>query len=170
MTKIAFRRANLGTASDPSPERKFVVDGWAATYRDANTSGMIQVEDWYSVMIPQINKVLDKPEVVTIVASSSLAGTGADLLGFIVADPADNPPLVYYVMTKEHYRRGGHGRLWPSAGLARQLFGAIAIDPDRPMNYVCSTPACRLLERKIPYGKWRPNLGKFPKADRKKRP
>lgn len=170
MTAIAYRPADLGTAAAPTSERRFVVDGWVGSYRDAYTAGMIQAEDWYAVMIPQVNKVIDKPEVRVVVAyTPGAAGTGVDLLGFIAADPADEPPLVYYVLVKEHYRRAGRGRLWPGVGIARGLFGAIGVDPARPLNYVCSTPACRQLERKIPMARWRPNLGRFPKHERRPR-
>ena len=170
MTAVAFRPADLGTAEAPTPERRFVIDGWVGSYRDAYTAGLVQVEDWYAVMIPQINKVLAKAELrVTVAHTPGAAGSGVDLLGFIAADPADDPPLVYYVLVKEHYRRGGRGRLWPGVGIGRGLFFAMGIDPERPFNYVCSTPACRQLERKIPMARWRPNLGRFPKSERRRK-
>lgn len=199
MTAIAYRPAELGTPDDPGPDRHFVIDGWVGSYRDAFTAGLIQVEDWYGIMIPQLGKVLAKPEVrVTVAhfapaavalqrlaaAASDLSasrpfavgvgvqtppGAMVDLLGFIVADPEDSPPLVYYAFAKEHYRRGGHGRLFAGAGVGRGLFAAAGIDPGRPFNYVCSTPMCRILARKIPLARWQPLLGRFPKSERRSR-
>lgn len=164
---LTFRAAELGTAAEPEPDRLFVVDSWVASFRDAFTAGLIQVEDWYAVMIPQINKVLDKPDVRTVVASMPGVDRVADLLGFVVAEPEGPVPLVYYVFVKEHYRRGGRGRIWGGPGVGRGLFGAIGVDPARPFNYVCSTPMCRTLERKIPMARWRPLLGRFPKHERR---
>jgi hypothetical protein len=94
---------------------------------------------------------------------------GADLLGFIVVDTVEKPALVYYVFAKEHYRRGGGGRIWRGPGLGRQLFAAAGVDPGQPFNFVCSTPICRMLERKIPMARWRPLLGRFPKSERRRR-
>ncbi|MGE5803953.1 MAG: hypothetical protein ACM358_17040 [Gemmatimonadota bacterium] len=170
MTAIAFRPAELGTPDSPGPDRHFVIDSWLASYRDAFTAGLIQVEDWYGVMIPQLDKVLAKPELRVVVASvAGVTDRVADLLGFIAADPDDAPPLVYYVFVKPHYRRGGHGRLWTGAGVGRGLFAAIGVDPALPFNYVCSTPACRTLQRKIPMAQWRPLLGRFAKSERRTR-
>jgi hypothetical protein len=168
MTAVIYRPAELGTHDEPGPDRKFVVDGWVATYRDAYTAGLIQVEDWYSIMIPQIGKVLARPDVRTVVAAvEGAAGGIADLLGFVVADTADYLALVYYVFVKEHYRRAGRGRLWDGPGIGRGLFGAIGVDPGKPFNYVCSTQMCRVLQRKIPLARWQPALGRFPKHERR---
>lgn len=166
MTAVIYRPADL----EAPTERNFVVDSWVSSYRDAFTAGIVQVEDWYSVMIPTVSKILAKSEVWTTVACvSGATDRVADLCGFIVADPSDGPPLVYYVFVKEHYRRAGRGRLWSGPGIARGLFEAIGVDPAKPMNYVCSTPMVRRVERKIPLARWRPLLGRFPKAERRKR-
>ncbi|HZJ68274.1 MAG TPA: hypothetical protein VFD36_32455 [Kofleriaceae bacterium] len=163
---VAFRPADL----DQPAERHLIVDAWCGSYRDAFTAGLIQVEDWYAIMIPQLSKVLDKPDVRTMVAvSSGATDRVADVLGFMVADTAEAPPLVYYVFTKEHYRRAGRGRVWGGPGIARGLFNAMGIDPGQPFNYVCSTPLVRTLERKIPMARWRPLLGRFPKHERRHR-
>ena len=169
MKSIAFRPAELGTPDNPGLDARFVVDAWVATYRNAKTAGMIAVEDWYAVMIPQVWKVLRRPDVQTIVAAiDGAVDRVADLIGFITVDADDDPPLVYYVFIKEHYRRGGR-RIWPGPGAARQLFEAAGVDPMKPFNYVCSTPMCRILERKIPMARWMPALGRFPKHERRKR-
>lgn len=168
MTAVVYRPAELGTHEAPGPDRLFVVDAWVATYRDAYTAGLIQVEDWYEVMLPQVGKALARPDVRTVVAAADGAEPGiADLLGFVTADTAEYLPLVYYVFVKEHYRRAGRGRLWGGPGIARGLFAAIGVDPVKPFNYVCSTPTCRILQRKIPLARWQPQLGRFPKHERR---
>ena len=166
MTSIAYRAADLANVT----ERKFVVDSWVASYRDAFTAGIVQVEDWYQFMIPTVEKILAKPDVRTVVAYvEGVTDHIADLVGFITADAADSPPLVYYVFTKEHYRRAGRGRIWGAAGVGRGLFEAAGVDPTRPFNYVCSTPMCRTLQRKIPLARWQPLLGRFSKSERRSR-
>lgn len=168
MISVVYRPAELGTAESPGPDRLFVKDGWLGSYRDAYTAGLIQVEDWYPVMIPQLDKVLAKPDVrVTVAAIAGTPDRVADLLGFIVADLEETPALVYYVFVKEHYRRAGRGRIWGGPGIGRGLFDAIGVDPTQPFNYVCSTPMCRRLERKIPMARWRPLDGRFPKSERR---
>lgn len=161
MTAIVYRPA------EPD-DRHFIVSAWAQSYRTAFTAGMIQEADWYGVMDDQVAKALDRPDVRAIVACArGVTDHVADLLGFVVADTEEQPALIYYCYTKEHYRRGGNGRLWPGAGIARGLFAAIGVDPARPFNYVCSTPMTRRLERKIPMARWQPLLGRFPKATRR---
>jgi hypothetical protein len=164
MTAIAYRPADMADQL----ERNFIVDAWVGSYRGAKTSGIIQIEDWYPVMIPTVEKILAKPDVRTVVATVP-GVTVADLLGFITADTAERPALVYYVFVKTHYRRGGAGRLWPGSGVGRGLFEAIGVDPAQPFNYVASTPMCRILERKIPMARWEPNLGVYPKSERRNR-
>jgi hypothetical protein len=163
MTALAFRPAG-------EHDQKFIVDAWISSYRDAKTAGLIQVEDWYAVMIPQIEKVLCRPDVRAIVAViPGVTDRVSDLVGFIVVDTEDNPALVYYVFVKEHYRRAGNGKLWSGHGVARALFAAAGVDPAKPFNYVCSTPMCRILERKIPMSRWTPQFGRFPKHERRSR-
>jgi hypothetical protein len=161
LTAISFRPA--------APEdHVFIVDAWVASYRDAFTAGLIQVEDWYAVMIPQVEKAMRRPDVrATVACVDGPTDHVADLCGFIVADTDEAPPLVYYVFVKPHYRRAGRGRIWGGDGIARGLFSAIGVDPAKPFNYVCSTPMCRTLERKIPTARWQPLLGRFPKSERR---
>ncbi|HEY4056668.1 MAG TPA: hypothetical protein VGM39_08665 [Kofleriaceae bacterium] len=160
---IAVREA---TAAD----RHFIVSSWTQSYRTAFTAGLIQAEDWYPIMDAQVEKVLARPDVRTMVAHDPNETDGiADLLGFLTADVAEIPPLVYYCYTKVSYRRAGRGRIWDGPGVTRALFDAFGIDPERPFNYVCSTPMARTLARKIPMAKWQPLLGRFPKAERRNR-
>lgn len=149
-------------------DRHFVVSSWTQSYRTANTAGLIQDEDWYPIMDAQIGKVLDRPDVRTIVAAHpGSTDHVADLLGFLTVDTEERPALVYYVFVKLPYRRAGNGRLWSGPGVARQLFAAAGVDPSYPFFYVCSTPMARTLERKIPLARWRPLYGRFPKHERR---
>lgn len=141
-------------------DQRFIVGAWVGSFRDANTAGLIQVEDWYAVMIPQIAKVMARPDVTATVAYETLDPEPAtNAYGFIVADVVEQPALVYYVYVKEPYRR---------SGIARGLFDAIGVDPARPFSYVCSTPMEAMLRRKVPMARWKPLLGRFPKNERRR--
>ena len=132
-------------------DEPFVVSGWSASFRTAESAGLIQMDDWATVMHPQIRKAMKRPNVETMVAYE-----GDDpgfLYGFIVADRT--VPLVYYAYVKQPYRR---------AGYARALFAAIAIDPAKPFEYACATWATVTLAEKIPYGKYNPLGARFAKS------
>jgi hypothetical protein len=146
----------------PADERDlhFIADSWVGSWRDSNTTGCIQVEDWYPVMIPQVAKMRARPDVRTLIAyETGDAERIADIYGFIVADTEERPALVYYVFVKEGYRR---------AGIARGLFAAAGIDPAGPFDFVCSTPIVAQLRRKLLLARWRPLHGRFPKAERRR--
>ena len=166
MTDIAFRPANLADES----ERRFIIDSWVSTYRDSYSAGIIHVRDWYAVMVPQVERILAEPDVTTTVAYLPDGPEGADLVGFVVADVKDAVPLVYYICVKLHYRRGSRIGIVP--GIGRQLLDAIGVDVARPFNYVCETLLVIKLRHlnKIPYAKWKPLLGRFPKEERTRRP
>lgn len=141
-------------------DARFIAKSWVASYRDADTAGCIQVGDWYEVMIPQVLKIMCKPDVQTLVAYETTdIERVADLYGFITVDVVEFPPLVYYVFTKQNYRR---------SGIARGLFAAAGINPSGRFHYVCSTPMVSMLQRKIPMSRWTPKLGRFPKSERRK--
>lgn len=151
---IAHRRAD-------AIDQRFIIDSWVGSYRDADSAGFIQVGDWYPVMIGQVKKTLERPDVVATVAyETSDPDRGAELYGWIVADVVERPPLVYYVFVKRAYRK---------SGVARGLFAAVGIRPGGRFHYVCSTEAVHELEvaQKIPLAKWCPNLGRFPKSERR---
>jgi hypothetical protein len=151
-------------------ELHFIANGWVDSYKAADSAGMIQIDDFFRVMIPQVTRAMQRPDVRTMVAAAAGGEPGVtDLVGFIVADTEEKPPLVYYVYTKAAYRRGGRGRIWEGSGVARALFEAIGVDPGAPFRYVCKTAMVSVLARKIPMARWQPLLGRFPKAERRKR-
>lgn len=141
-------------------DRAFIVTNWEASYRKAHTSGMILMEDWPRIMAEQIEKVLDRPYVRTFVAYNPDAEPGVgDLHGFIVSEPDELPPIVYYAYVSLPFRR---------SHIARGLFRAAEIDPSLPFSYVCSTPIIPHLSSKIPLARWRPIPARYSKEHRKR--
>jgi hypothetical protein len=146
---------------------RFVVDAWCSSYRDSYSAGMIQVGDWYSIMIPQIEKMIARPGVKVTLACIADEAPPADIAGFIVADTEDETPLVYYVFVKTHYRRGR--RIGMPMGVAEQLLRSAGVDPEKPFNYACQTLVALRIGFKIPLAKWLPLLARFPKDERTRR-
>ena len=117
---VAFRFAE-------AEDRRFIIDGWVTSYKQSYYAGLIAMSDWRSIMWGQIEKVIDRQDVRTVVAyETEDTGHLADLYGFITADSELAPPLVYYIYVAQPYRRGGY---------ARRLFAAVGVDPDRPFQY-----------------------------------
>ncbi len=145
-------------------DQTFIVDAWVSSYRTAHAAGMISMATWRAVMWPEVERVLRLPNTRTFVAyETDETDHVADLYGFISVDTAAPPPIVWYVYTKEAYRRGGNGRLWDGHGLARKLFAAAGVDPTSPFVYGCKTSVVAELSRlrKIPSAKWDPVSTRF---------
>lgn len=128
-------------------DRIFVDYGWLDSYRWAHAAGMIHMDDWKAIMLPQIARVRNRPRAVTMVAHE-----GDALVGFIAAEPSNDPPLVFYVYVKESYRR---------AGVARGLFNAVGIDPSERFVYACKTAVITELARKLPRARFDPYAARF---------
>jgi hypothetical protein len=135
-----YRRATDG-------DRIFIDYGWLDSYRWAHAAGMIHMDDWRDVMLPQIAKVRSRPHAVTVVAEEPTA-----LVGFIVAEPHNDPALVFYVYVKEAYRK---------SGIARGLFRSVGIDPTSRFVYACKTAVVSELSGKLPRAKWDPYAARF---------
>ena len=143
-------------------DEKFVIASWLSSWRAADAAGLIQDEDWFPVMWPQIKKALSRPDVQTLVAyETDEADHVADLYGFITADTAAATPLLYYCYTKLAYRR---------MGVARRLFAAVGLDAHRRFEYVCKAPQPAELVAKAPFARWNPAAGRRPKNDNKRTP
>lgn len=143
-------------------DRRFVIDAWASSFQFAHTAGMIGVGTWFRVMIPEIERVLDRAGTRTLVAyETSETGRLADLYGFLAADTTPATPVVFYAYVKEPYRR---------RGLARGLFEAAGIDPLRPFAYTCTTGVVSKIygARKIPLARWEPLIARFPPEDQRR--
>lgn len=119
---IAYRPAEIEDAT-------FVVPTWSRAYKESRSAGMIADEDWPIVMHPQIQKVLARPGVQTLIAYENT--DPSFLYGYIVATPQTYPQVVFFTYVKEAYRR---------AGYARGLFAAIGIEPTSAFRYTCWTP------------------------------
>ena len=145
---IAYRAA---TGEDMT----FVISSWLDSFRDSHTAGMISMASYFEIMWPQVEALVDRPGSRTIVACN--AGDARQLHGFITFDTAtgSDPPIVHYVYVKSPFRR------W---GIARGLFAAAGIDPERPLDYTYKTAIVVRLARKIPLARWQPMLARFEKG------
>lgn len=148
------------TASD----RTFVISSWLDASRTSYSSGLIAMEDWYTVMWPQYEKARARDGMQTLVAFEE---TDPDFTyGFIVADPTEQrvrerdqsirwwPALVLFVFVKQNFRR---------EGVARRLFEAVGIDPRKPFLYACNTQQASRLTHKVPQARFNPLVARFPK-------
>lgn len=155
---IAYRPAELEDAP-------FVVSMWSRGFKSSRSAGMIADKRWARIMHPEIQEVLARPDVQTIVAYENTQPSF--LYGFITASPASSPQIVYFTSVKEAYRR---------AGYARGLFAAMGIDPASAFRYTCWTSVIPKLQRAIPFAKHVPEYARIvgyvepePRSDRWKR-
>jgi hypothetical protein len=154
---------------------RFVVESFLDSYRDAHAAGLISWDTWHEVMRPQWQRVLARPGVaVTVAAFAGEAPGLADLAGWIAVErdylvprrvvdaegrrvsglvPATEP-LVHYVFVKAGYRK---------AGIARGLFRAAGVDPERPFRHTTKTGIVTTLRDKVPYSTWAPLIARHPK-------
>ncbi len=140
---IAYRPAELSDA-------KFVVSQWSRCFKGNRSSGMIADEDWAAVMHAQVQKLLNRPGVRTIIAYEN---TDPDFLyGFISYDVSAAVPVVYFTCVKEAYRRGGY---------ARGLFAAAGIDPEKYFAYAYWTPTVIKIAKRIPFAKHEPDYARI---------
>jgi hypothetical protein len=147
--------------SEPD-DRNFIVDSWVRSYQFAHAAGVIATERWFPVMIPEVERLLDRPGSRTVVAyKTDEPDRLADLQGFITVDTDDETwgiPVIHYVFVKEFYRKSGR---------ARGLFAAAGVDPKRPFIYTATTGVVSRIyhERKIPFARWDPLVARFAKDD-----
>ncbi len=149
---IAYRPAEL--ADGP-----FVVSTWSRGFKVSRSAGMICSTDWERVMHPQIQKVLSRADVRTILAYENTDPTF--LYGFIAGDTSGSVPVVFFCYVKEAYRR---------AGYARGLFAALGVDPSQRFAYTCWTPVIQKLVTKVPFAKHDPNLARYSKSEPRSAP
>ena len=156
---------------------RFVVSSFVDSYRESHAAGLVAMEDWSAVMVPQFLKVLARPGVDVFVAHNpEAASSSADLYGWLAVErnyevmrkrregnkwierkEKSFDPLIHYVYVKQPYRE---------MGVARLLFKAAKVDPLAPFNFTCKTaPVSKLIEkRKIPFARWQPLIARFPKT------
>lgn len=155
--RLAFRPATSDS------DKRFVLSSWLDASRTSYSSGLIQMQDWYAVMWPQLEKARTRDGMQTLVAYEA---TDPDFLyGFIVADPSDqrvpdgdsvhyHPGLVLFVFVKQNFRR---------EGIARRLFAEVGIDPNGRFIYGCNTKTASKLSSKVPQARFAPLVARFPK-------
>jgi hypothetical protein len=160
-TVIAYRNAE-------EIDRPFIVSTWSSSFRDQDSAGMIAMDTWADVMHAQIDRLLVRADVTTLVAyeTDERKGCGHDLYGFIAGDAEPRPikidgaihtlPVVFYCYTKQAYRRRFH--------IQRGLWRALGIDPEKPFAYACDTRAVTELAHKIPLARYTPKVARYPKS------
>lgn len=150
----------------------FVVDSWVASYRNAHAAGMISMENWAVVMIPEVYKVISRPGVKVLVAYHPDEPKESDAYGYAVVEHGmrypvrervgrrtekrmveAEGPVVHYVYVKQLYRRMGIARaLLESADVSDQFI------------YSCKTGVCSKIDR-LKSCKWMPLLVRYPKDE-----
>ena len=167
MTSLAYRSA-------VSSDMPMVVATWADSFRTSRSAGLISMEDWLTVMVPQVRRVLARPGVAVHVACHpGEDDRRSDLYGWIAWEtdysmPAvlneggrheralvkADVPLVHFVYVKSPYRR---------MGIARGLFRSAGVG-DR-FNYTCNTAVLSKLRDKISRAAWTPLVARHPKNE-----
>ncbi len=149
---IAYRPAEIA-------DGQFVISSWSRTFKPSRSAGMIASEDWPAIMHVQIQKLLNRPNVRTIVAYENTDPTF--LYGYVAGDTSGPVPIVFWCYVKEPYRRAGYGR---------GLFAALGVDPRERFHFTCWTPVIQKLAAQIPLAKHDPNLARYsnlePRSDR----
>lgn len=168
---LAYRRAE-------ERDLALVIDSWLESYRFAHAAGLIALDDWRDVMVPQVKRVLARPGVAVHVAyHPGETDQRADLYGWIAVERdyvvpvrgreridgtkpmwieklvASDCPLVHFVYVKEAYRR---------MGIARGLFKAARVDPTLRFLHTCKTAVVTELKRAIPRAVWSPLIARQP--------
>lgn len=120
---VAFRSA------EGKADRAFIVGTWSDSYKSSHYAGMLWTDDYAPTMHVQIERVLDRPETVAIVACDR--DDSSFLFGHIVGEvePGETP-IVHYTYVKAPYRR---------TGIARGLLTELGIAPFSYFVYTCNT-------------------------------
>ena len=143
---------------------RFVVDAWCRSYQPSDTAGIIGGERWFAVMIPELERIIDRHESRTLLAVSPDADPGiADVHGFMVHEVGSSVPIVHFVYVKEAYRR---------CGIARALFAAAGIDPTRTFVYTATTAMLSTLRRephRLPFARWDVTPARYESGDHRRR-
>lgn len=138
-------------------DRAFIVSSWSTSFKHARSAGMINAGDWADVMHAQIVKLLERPDVRTLVACEN---KDPDFLyGFICGDTAESEwrrhlgmPVIHYVFVKAPYRKEQR---------ARALFEALGVDPTKSFAYSCQTATLSRIGSKVPLARWFPIVARY---------
>lgn len=139
--------------ADEGEDLRFVVATWASSYKSAHTAGIISSEDWSSIMHIQLNKLIARPGVRTIVAYDPASPDF--LFGHICGEtrPELGLPVIHYLYVKSPHRREGH---------ARGLCEALGVNIRRPFAFSCRTAIVSHLVSvgKLPRSRFRPEMAR----------
>lgn len=140
-----------------------IVGTWLDSYKNAHSAGLIAMDQWKSVMEPQVRRVLARAGVEAFVAyHPGETDHIADLYGWIVVERGHDQPLVHYCYVKSAYRK---------QGIARGLFRIASVDPAAPFFYTCKTYVVHELRNRslIAASRWQPLIARRPE-DQHRRP
>lgn len=151
------RRCLCPSRPEDSRHCSFVISMWSASYKKSHYAGLIWHEDWASIAHPQFSKLLARPESQVIIAYDK--DDPAFFYGFIAGDTSESVPVVHYVYCTEPYRR---------SGVARGLFAALDVDPERYFVHTCKTGWVHKLASKIPAARFNNLEARYPKAARRR--
>lgn len=109
-------------------DRGAVIDSWLKSYRCAHSAGLISMDRWADVMRVEIERLLDRSEVLI-----EFGDTGRQY-GWICYEGDD---LVHYMYTWDLYRK---------KGVAHRLLKASSVKPN--FTYSCRTTIAEAIIRK----------------------
>lgn len=151
---------------------RFVVSSWLSSYRTSSYAGMISMEDWDLVMVPQIRKALGRPGVDVWVAYHPQGDPDSDIIGWIAVEWGTEVPTraqekgrwvetmapsgcgyVLFTFVKQAYRK---------MGVARGLFEKAGVNPLERFLYACRTPVVSQFMNKA-RAEWAPLVVRYPK-------
>jgi hypothetical protein len=159
-----------------SDDRVFAISNWVASFRTAHAAGIIPMDSWHDVMWRVCERILDRPDVKTLVAEED-----GVLYGFLTYEaPAprarwrtsagssvslDALPYVYFAYTKEYRRRG---RAAFGLGIMSGLLATANISPAKQFGYACKTSSViQLVDAgKIPWARWDPLRARYEREAR----
>jgi len=160
---------------------RLVIDSWLDSYRMSHMAGPIPMSMYDDVYRRVLRELVQRPDIVVIVAYEPGEEPPNDIYGWICverdawtrANVRENglwvekdvrleQPLVHYVNVKQAFR--GHG-------VARALFAAAGVDPERRWTHTFSTAVVVKMrgrhrdgtERLYWRGHFDPRLARFPK-------
>lgn len=169
---ISYRPAHADDA-------RLVIDSWVSAYKYAHAAGLIALEDWDSIMRPQVAKVLRRPGCdVWVAYDPAETDKRFDLFGWIAVErgysevvrrrrngrweehlEVADRPLVHFVFVKRSYRR---------EGIARGLCEAAGVDLGAPLTYTCKTAVVSKLN--LPAAEWKPLIARHRPSPRRTEP
>lgn len=150
--RLTLRPADCADMSD----RSFIISTWSSSYKESRYAGIISDEDWGTVMHPQFEKHLDRDDTRAIIACDR--NDGSQFYGWIAGNILERTPVVFFVYVKIAYRR---------VGIARRLFEALGVDPQRRFVYPCGMSIAIDLAHKIPLAKLNPNGLRYTRETRR---